>query len=245
MSRDMNNITDPIRKRKLSDHVQERLLAIIQSGELAPGDTFPSERELMTTYSVGRPAVREAMQNLQRMGLVEIRHGERPKIAEPSFERIVGQLGETMLHFLTHSSTSMEHLKEARLVLEVEMVRVAAQQRTPEDIERLKVVLAKQENAKLDTTEFLFQDGLFHQEIAKISGNPIFEGLSKSLFEWLTRFHLDLVLRPGLEKSTLDEHYQILAAIEVGDPDAAAQRLSEHLNRVSSLYHQNHLQSKK
>ena len=250
MSSDMKNTADPIRKRKLSDHVQDRLLAIIQNGELSPGDTLPSERELMASYSVGRPAIREAMQNLQRMGIVVIRHGERPKIAEPSFDSVVGQLGETMLHLLTHSSASLAHLKEAREVLEKQLVRIAAERRTPEDIERLKVILANQHDARPDIPEFLLQDGLFHQEIGRISGNPIFEGLIKSFFEWMTHFNINLVRMPGHSgftpsehELTLIEHKKILDAIESGDADDAENQLSEHLKRANALYHKEHLQN--
>lgn len=234
----MSPMKDPIPRRKLSDHIQERLLAIVQSGELGPGDIIPSERELMETFSVGRPAIREAMQNLQRMGLIEIRHGERPRIAEPSFDKIMGQLGETMRHLLTHSSTSMEHLKEARLIFEVQMVRIASERRTTDDIERLKEILENQKAAQNDSLEFLRQDGLFHCEIARISGNPIFEGLSKSFFQWLTHFHIDMVRSPGFEKLTLVEHQKILSAIVAGEPDRAGTELSDHLNRADKLYHQ-------
>jgi DNA-binding transcriptional regulator YhcF (GntR family) len=110
---DLSNAA-PIERRKLSHSIEERLLARLQSGDMLPGDVLPSERELMTLFGVGRPAVREAMQNLERMGLIEIRHGERPRVAKPSLERTLSQLGETMRHILIHSASSLEHLKQAR-----------------------------------------------------------------------------------------------------------------------------------
>ena len=102
----------PIRRRKLSDHIQERLLDLIHGSDIAPGDKLPSERELMRAYEVGRPAIREAMQNLERMGLIEIKHGERPRVAEPSITRMVEQMSESMRHLLVHSPANLEHLKE-------------------------------------------------------------------------------------------------------------------------------------
>ncbi|MFV2093086.1 MAG: hypothetical protein ACC634_08375, partial [Hyphomicrobiales bacterium] len=69
------------------------------------------------------------MQNLQRKGLVNIRHGERPRVAEPSMDLMVEQMAQSMRHLLTHSKTSMEHLKEARTTFETQMAVIAATKR--------------------------------------------------------------------------------------------------------------------
>lgn len=228
---------NPIARTKLSDQVQSRLLTVIQTQGLRPGDALPSERELMDSYSVGRPAIREAMQNLQRMGLVDIRHGERPRVAAPSFDRMVDQMSETMRHVLVHSSATLAHLKEARATFEMEMGRIAARQRSDADVAELRAILAEQERARLDSVAFLEADGRFHHRIAVISGNPIFGSLSHSLFQWLSQFHFDLVRSPGLEQLTLAEHRQIIDAIERSDPEDAARMTSDHLNRANSLYH--------
>lgn len=55
---------EPIKRRKLSHEVRDRLLDMIQTGELKEGDKMPSEHDLMERYGVGRPAVREALQAL-------------------------------------------------------------------------------------------------------------------------------------------------------------------------------------
>ena len=165
---------DPIARPKLAELVQSRLLAVIQAENLRPGDFLPSERELMQSYSVGRPSIREAMQNLQRMGLIEINHGERPRMATPSFDRMVSSMTETMRHVLVNSPTTLDHLKEARATFEMTMAQIAARKRTTEDIEDLRAILAEQERARLDSNAFLRADGRFHHRIAVITGNPIF-----------------------------------------------------------------------
>src|SRR5947208_749560 len=68
-----------IQRRKLYQEVVDRLMERIRSGEIAPGAQLPSERELMEIYGVGRPAIREALQTLERSGIVEIVHGERAR----------------------------------------------------------------------------------------------------------------------------------------------------------------------
>lgn len=228
--------TEPIARRKLSHQIEERLLAQIQDGDVMPGDLLPSERELMALYEVGRPAIREAMQNLQRMGLIEIRHGERPRVAQPSLERAIAQMGETMRHVLAHSESSLEHLKQARVTFEMEMTRIAARNRTPEQVQRVRDLVEAQKKTKRSSPNFLILDGRFHLEIAQISGNPIFVALSEALFSWLANFHAHLVRSPGHEDLTLAEHDAILAAIEAGDEERAAREMSDHLNRANALY---------
>ncbi len=231
---------NPIVRPKLADLVQNRLLAIIQAENLRPGDPLPSERELMQTYAVGRPSIREAMQNLKRMGLIEINHGERPRVAAPSFERMMSSMSETMRHVLMNSPATLDHLKEARATFEKNMSEIAARKRTPADLAELRAILAEQERARLDSNAFLQADGRFHHRIAVVSGNPIFANLSQALFAWLAQFHIDLVRKPGFEQLTLSEHRQILEAIERGDPAEAARLTADHLNRANKLYHQDH-----
>jgi GntR family transcriptional regulator, sialic acid-inducible nan operon repressor len=229
---------DPVARPKLAELVQNRLLAVIKAENLRPGDPLPSERELMQSYAVGRPSIREAMQNLKRMGLIEINHGERPRVAAPSFERMVADMSETMRHVLMNSPATLDHLKEARASFEMTVTQIAARKRTKEDVDDLRRILVEQERSRLDSNAFLEADGRFHHRIAVMTGNPIFANLSQALFEWLARFHFDLVRKPGLEQLTLAEHSQILEAIERGEPDEAAKLTADHLNRANTLYNQ-------
>jgi DNA-binding FadR family transcriptional regulator len=188
-----------VARPKLAELVQNRLLAVIRAENLRPGDPLPSERELMQSYAVGGPSIREAMQNLKRMGLIEINHGERPRVAAPSFERMVADMSETMRHVLMNSPATLDHLKEARASFEMTIAQIAARKRTKDDVEDLRRILSEQEQARLDSNAFLEADGRFHHRIAIITGNPIFAQLSPSLFAWLAGFHFDLVRKPGLE----------------------------------------------
>lgn len=236
----MMSPTPGIKRRKLSDDIRDILLQRIQGGELEPGDLMPSERELMQVHNVGRPAIREAMQSLQAAGLVVIRHGGRARVAEPSLSGMIDQLADTMRHLLAHSPASLEQLKEARIVFEVEMARTAARKCSASDARRLKNVLDAQEVARDDLETFVMRDGEFHREIAAISGNPIFSALGSSLFQWLTDFYRGAVSVPGLEKLTLDEHGEIYSAIEARDPERAGKAMADHLNRANALYRKHH-----
>jgi GntR family transcriptional regulator, sialic acid-inducible nan operon repressor len=235
----MSRPSSPSRS-KLSEGVRARLLELIRSGAIGPGEHLPSERELMERLGVGRPAVREAMQALEGIGLIEIRHGGRARVAEPSVGRMVDQISETMKHILAHSPASLENLKEARALFEREMARIAAKRRSLADLERLAEALEEQDAAIEEPARFRSLDGRFHREIASISGNPIFSALNDALFRWLSDFHVDLVSVPGLEQLTMAEHREILAAIGKGDAEAAGQAMTDHLLRANELYRQSH-----
>ncbi len=231
------------RKKNLSHDIRESLLALLENDAYGPGAALPSERELMAQFGVGRPAVREAMQHLQVMGLVEIRHGERAKVAEPSIGKMVEHFSGTMRHLLATSSANLEHLKTARFAFEKAMAQEAARMRTTSDLERLRRIVDAQAGAMSDMTSFLTHDREFHRALASISGNPIYTALAEAMFGWLADFHADTVILPGREQLTIDEHLEIVDAIEAKNAARAAKAMHDHLTRANVLYHRTYLAS--
>jgi DNA-binding FadR family transcriptional regulator len=228
--------TERIVRRKLSDEVQDRLLRLIVEGELKPGDAMPSERELMSRFGVGRPAIREAMQSLANMGLVSISHGERARVQELTPSSIIRQVDQSAHIMLSRSSDSLEHLKNARLFFERGMVREAALKATHDDAAQLREILEAQRRALGDAQQFMAADMRFHTRIAAISGNPIFVSVSEAMLGWLKAYHVELLIWSGKEKFTLAEHEEIVAAIASRDPDNAEAALVRHLERSRNLY---------
>ena len=236
--------SEPIRRRKLSHEVLDRLLARITRGELATGEHLPSERDLMSQYQVGRPAVREAMQALERMGLIAITHGERARIVAPSARTIVDQIGQTARHLLATSPTSLEQLKEARLLFEVGVVRTAAERAVDADIAALRLCLDEHRAAAgvvaapAHMDEFLQKDMAFHRQIAAMTGNAIYVALSEAMLDWLAEFHTGLVRLHGAEQLTIEEHTAIFARVAARDAAGAAEAMTRHLTRANRLYRQ-------
>jgi DNA-binding FadR family transcriptional regulator len=228
--------TERIVRRKLSDEVLDRLLRLVTSGELQPGDAMPSERELMARFGVGRPAIREAMQGLANMGLVAISHGERARVQELTAQSIMRQVDQSAHIMLQRSSASLEHLKNARLFFERGMVREAAHKATPDDVARLRATVEEQRLCLGQADRFMAADMRLHTQIAAISGNPIFVSVSEAMLGWLKAYHVELLIWSGKETFTLAEHEDIIAAIAAHDADAAETALVRHLERSRSLY---------
>ena len=227
---------NPIQKRKLYQDVVERLMQRIQAGEIRPGDQLPPERELMDVYGVGRPAVREALQAMERSGIVEISHGERAKVVVPTARDLILQIASGTRHLLQSQPDMLDHLKEARLFLEVGTARMAAQKAEPQDVEALRARIEDQRAALTQMERFLACDMAFHREIARISGNPIFPAVIEAVFQWAGDYYQPLVRAPGAEQLTLEEHTRLVDAIAAHDADAAEAAVRAHVTRSNELY---------
>lgn len=229
--------SDPIQKRKLYQQVLDRLMLRIQSGEIDPGDQLPPERELMDFYGVGRPAIREALQAMERSGIVEISHGERARVVVPTADDLIRQIGSGARHLLSMQPDTLEHLKQARIFLEAGTARMAAEQATADDVEALRLRIEEQRAALQQLDRFLDCDMAFHREIARISANPIFPSIVEGIFRWGSDYYQPLVRAPGAEQLTLVEHTRIVDAIAAHDGAAAEQAMRDHLTRSNELYH--------
>jgi len=233
---DPESLPETIVRRKLSHEVFDRLKTMITGGELVPGDTLPSERELMDRFGVGRPAIREAMQALANMGLIAITHGERARVLALTAKSIFQQVDLSAHILLSASPDSLEHLKQARSFFERGMVREAALKATDEDVERLSEVLERQRQSVDDVAAFVGADMRFHTLIAAISRNPIFEAVSEAMLGWLREYRTDLLVWSGKQDRTLAEHRDILKHIVDHDADGADAAMAKHLARSSALY---------
>jgi DNA-binding FadR family transcriptional regulator len=225
-----------IHRRKLSEAVLDRLMERIGAGEFPPGSQLPSERDLMEALGVGRPAVREALQSLERSGIITITHGERARVAIPSAAGLVAQIAGGAQHLMRIAPGSVEHLKEARVFLEAGLARLAAERATDAGVAALRALLDQQRRARARPRDFVDADMAFHRQIATMTGNPIFPAVVEAMFGWLGAHHRSLVRAPGAESLTLAEHERILAAIEARDPAAAEATMRDHLTRANALY---------
>lgn len=224
-------------RKKLADQVLDRLLALIERGELPPGSRLPGERALMQRFGVGRPAVREALQTLERMGLIEIQHGERARVIRLDASRVLRRMDASVRHLLTSSPDMREALRQARQEFEQFLVREAARRANEEEIGQLRNALEAQKAARGDAVRFMTADIRFHVTIASLTGNPLYSALSEAMLGWIFGLFPRLLRAPNVEDLTIKEHAAILKAVENHDPEAAARAMKRHLSRAHPRYH--------
>lgn len=227
---------EKIVRKKLSEQVLERLHDMIRKHELKPGDHMPSERVLMERFGVGRPAVREALQSLHNSGLITITHGERSRVNEISASTVLHQSDELARLLISAAPGNLDHLKHARQLFELGMVRVAVERASAADIAKLRDLVERQRAQLGNANAFIAADMAFHRKLASLSDNPIILSVSDAMLGWLFEYHVGLLHRSGGEEITLHEHAQIVDHIEAHDTDAAIDEMRRHLERSRTSF---------
>jgi len=234
-----DSVDAPIVRQKLSDQVFDRLWAMVQSGELSPGDTMPSERALMERFGVGRPAVREALQSMANKGLISISHGERSKVNKLTAGIAFDQVDDIAKLLLSTEPSNLENLKQFRKILEAGSVQMAAQSCTAQDIAELRSLVEVQRSKLGQDKAFIEADIAFHVAIARLTGNPLIQAVTQAMLSWLSAYYKPVLHWSGREDTTLLEHARIVDLLESHDVSGAVGLIGDHLSRSDPLYEPN------
>lgn len=226
--------TVAIRRRKLYEEVADHLEQMIQDGEFAESERLPSERDLMRHFGVGRPAVREALFHLRKMGLVEIRSGERARVTRPTPEFVINALSGTARHMLA-APGGVRDFQDARIFFEVGLARHGALHATGEDLTDFEAALAANRDSIGDLKRFQQTDVAFHYVLAVIPRNPIFTAIHAALAEWLLE-QRQTTLTLGEDLVAYEAHRAIFEAVAARNPQRAEQAMRDHLDHVTRLY---------
>lgn len=224
-----------IERKKLSEQVMAYLEDDIIEGRLQPGDRLPSERALMEQFGVGRPAIREALFLLQKMGLVVLSSGSRARVIRPTPEIVMGELAGVMKHLLARPA-GQQDFQDARKLFECAMAREAARDASPEDIASLQHALAANREALGNKSLFKLTDVRFHRQIAAIAGNRVFTAVHDAMAQWLDDLRAVAAQEEGQEVIALAAHERIVVAIAKGDPELADRAMREHLEQHYGTY---------
>jgi GntR family transcriptional repressor for pyruvate dehydrogenase complex len=177
---------------------------------------------------VGRSTVREALNGLAMAGVLEVRHGQGCFVAsgdEPApaaLERALRR-GET------------SDLMEARLLVEVEMLGLAAERATPEDIRRAEEALKAYRQAVDAGTSIVKVASRLHMRLLEAAHNEVLLGFVRIYGpKVLERGHELEEGGPRSASEEYEEHAKLLAAVLARDPRAARERMREHLGAMEA-----------
>lgn len=218
----------PIERNSIAEQVARKLLDLIRTRNLKPGDMLPTERELAAMMQVSRPSVREAVRGLQIVGVLKARQGYGIYVSALDAADLLGPLQ----FLLTLNTQNIDALYEIRALFDPSVARLACGRISQADIERLKQLIEVQHGLLLDPMSFRSSDLKFHTIIWEATGNSIIVRTSLSLYLLGIEYRRIASETAGVLRQSLRDHEEIVAALEKHDGDAAAQAVERHLHNV-------------
>jgi DNA-binding FadR family transcriptional regulator len=217
-----------ITKRTVKDQVADKIASMIQTGLLQPGDELPSERELAATLSVSRESVRGAISVLSGRKMLGVSQGARTRVLGTAGQT----LQDTVSSFGRFKGRSIEEVTEARGLVEMEVVRLAAARMKPATLERLETLVAEQATMLNDPVRFQISDREFHTALYEACGNELLANYVVDLYAFALDARRKALKHPGAIARSVEDHKLIVAALRVQHPTRAADAIRRHLDSV-------------
>ncbi len=236
------NETSPIKKQKQlfasvrneKTHVQVelQLKSAILEGHYQPGDKLPTERELCELFQASRSSVREALRALENAGLVTKRTGKYGGTYVNAAN--TGPLISGFKDMLQLGQLSLEHLRQARLVVEPSVAYEAAQNASDEEIEGLKTLHNRHKACLLEGQVESYYDQSLHIALAEITQNPVLVLIMKVFNDIHDQRIQHIEMDEETKQVLIRQHAAIVEQIAARNPSAAAQAMREHIDGIQT-----------
>lgn len=219
-----------IPKARLADLVSDQLKESIFQGRYQPGQKMATEHKLVETFGVSRVIVREAIRDLERQGMIEIKRG--PKGGAFVMPMNHDAVSRVMKDVLKLGNANVGDIMEVRLDIEPIVAKLAALRATAEDVHILTQALEGMPEAPGD--EYVAWNVNFHRLLAKCSHNPMYDILVNILMDFTEE--LILKIKPA-ERVIHDttSHPVLLEKVRQGDSDGARRKMRAHLGDIVPL----------
>lgn len=205
------------RPAPLRQAVYDAIVDLIVHGTLQRGQHLV-ENELAEYLGVSRQPVREALQRLQTDGWIDLRPAQGAFVHTPSEDEVDQLLG-------------------VRTVLETYSARLAAENATPQDVNRLWELQQDGLSALAanDSEGLVAANAALHEHVTEIAGNTVLAkhiGLVERRWRW---YYLPIAQPRG--QGAWTEHAELIKAIAAGDADLASDIMNRHTERTRQTYH--------
>jgi DNA-binding GntR family transcriptional regulator len=220
-------------EQPLVDHLAATLQARVLSGEI-PSGTRLRQEAIAREFGVSRTPVREALRQLQAIGIAQVEHNRGAIVRGPTarelreayevraeLEGLAAELAATRI-----VDDQLDRLREAQRLFGRSIETLISQRRRSRQVPPWD-----------DDSDWVQGNDLFHQVIQEASGNEL---LLRTISELHRMFPRALTWSALSESSALLEenvrqHNAILEAIEERDPAAARERMVAHIYAAGEL----------
>ena len=226
----------PIKPKRISDQVFEQIRELIYKGDFKAGQQILPERELAVSMAVSRTSVRNAINKLVTMGLLEHRQGQGTFVSSPDNRK-----GNPLAAAMATDEATLDDLLEVRMGLECNAAMLAAQRATDTDLKAIEKSLEEMEHDLAATDKIgTGPDAAFHMAVAFSTKNPVLIHLMRNFYDFLfigikknlTHMYMD---RTALE-DVIVHHRTIFEAIKQRASHDAFEAMRSHINYVQEYF---------
>ncbi len=203
-------------KRRLREQIYTLIRSLILTGKIGPSEVI-DEKEIASLLKISRTPVREAVKKLSDEHLVDV----------------VAQSGTRASRIDRHE---VEQAFLIRRALEMEIAGLAALRMSQIHVDALSDILIAHARAieRKDFIEAIAIDDRFHRTIAEISNMPrLWRAIEISKAQ-LDRCRYMMLPRSGEAEATLEQHREIIRALNSRDPERARLAMGSHLEKAYS-----------
>lgn len=217
-----------INRKKLADSVIEEIKRMIERGELAPGDKLPNQNEFAAQLGVSRTVLREALQTLNQLGVID----QRPKYGTVIRAKTPFLYSEHLIPPLMSDNNATIELIQARRFIEVGAAEMAAKNASKAQVKEMGILMNEMERMREagDDAGYTEKNIAFHFLIAKASHNRFMLHLLATIRGFMEQWTQESIsVLPGLLDRSLKLHRDIYEAIRDGEPGKAASSMRKHI----------------
>lgn len=215
-----------LRRETLPVRIASKLSDLIVTGRLRPG-TRLVETELARRLRVSRAPIREALKELEPLGLVT-KHSRR---------------GARVVEL---SPRDVKEIYEIKTMLDGRAARLAAERITEPELRRLRAVHEQTRSAvaRGDRNGYAAASRRFHETLIEVSGNSrlirMYEGMSRQIW-WLGNM---IMTRSDRHRTSVREHSDLLEALTSRDGKRAQEMAEDHARRGGEFFFEQFLWGK-
>ena len=201
--------------------------ALLDRGELQPGDQLPPERALAEQFQVSRASVREALRSLELLGVVQTHAGGGTFVRRTVPE----DLARPLSNLIARGHTIADVI-EVRGLMEPAVAAAAAKRVTPAELAELHAILLDQGRKIAAGDSYAEEDTRFHELIGHAARNELLTTMLGVIWDVLRSSREQWLQTNQRAHASIDAHRRILTALEAHDADGAHAAAAEHIHAV-------------
>jgi DNA-binding GntR family transcriptional regulator len=204
----------PMQRRTLHDDVVGRLRDLVIEGKLAPGMKI-HEGQLCAAFGISRTPLREAIKSLASEGLIEL---------VPARGAVIKAL----------TKRDVRNMLDVLIALEALAARLVCKEATDHDIAHVRALHDEMMGfyTSRNRLEYYKRNQAIHTSLAQLSGNDFLASTHETIQSRLKRIRFVGNEEPSKWQGAVEEHEQMIAALEARDADRLAEVVSRHLERT-------------